>query len=266
MKATLKTYLHSGQIDITYLLQWVLNKTKTQLYAHQDDSLSPAQQTQLNQLIQKRQQDIPLAYLTQSKAFYHLDFYVNEQVLIPRAQTELLIDITLKLYPDNQKKNVLELATGSGAIAITLADKKPNWHLLASDKFAQAILVAKKNLCLTNHHINLVVSDWFDAIFPGKQFDLIIANPPYIAPDDPHLEALRFEPQHALVALNQGLSDFMTIITHAKHYLKPGGYLLLEHGYNQRQALLSLLGQEFHNRQVFDDLDGVNRAILAQIR
>ncbi len=267
MVNSISQFLHNQQIDIEYLLQFVLKKPKTFLYSNPDYILNEQQINQLNTLNKKRNQGVPLAQLIAKKSFYHLDFFVNENVLIPREDTEVLVDVALNLFADNQAKNILELATGSGAIAVVLSDKKPHWQLLATDISIKALAVAAKNLTLTQYNnIALLASDWFSAISIEQKFDLIIVNPPYIAPDDMHLKALKFEPVIALVAQNNGLADYQIIISQAKHYLKPDGYLLLEHGYNQQGELLKLLKNDFHPCQTFDDLGGNERAILAQIR
>lgn len=257
-------YLATKSTDITHLLQFVLQKPRTFLYGNGDMVLSDTENTQLTDLIKQRESGKPLAYLVQSCGFYHLDFYLNEQVLIPRPETELLVDIALDLF-DCSPKNILELATGSGAIAITLAHKRPAWFVVASDNSISALKVAQKNSQLSpDNQVVLLASNWFCAISPTQKFDLIVANPPYIAPNDSHLEALSFEPISALVAQNNGLADYQDIIKSAKKHLTTDGYLLLEHGFDQRHALVELLEPEFSNIQTFDDLNGNHRAILAR--
>lgn len=259
-------YLHSQLPDIAYLLEFVLKYSTAQLYTNANNVLTAKQQQRLQQLIKKRQKGVPLAQLIKKKCFYNLDFYINEFVLIPRPESEILVDIALQHLNTSGQKTVLELATGSGAIIANLANTYPHHHYLATDKSQQALKVAHKNL--QNHQlpqVQLIQSDWFSAIKPAKQFDFIIANPPYIAPDDPHLAALQHEPMSALVAENNGLANLKTIVRLAQNYLKKNAYLLLEHGFDQQFVLCQLLQSKAYKTQCFDDLSGQNRAILAQM-
>jgi release factor glutamine methyltransferase len=259
---TVQDYLNGGACDIAPLLSLVLEKSNTELYAQNDYALNNKQQQQLTNFIQQREQGMPFAYLSGKKGFYHLDFKVTKDTLIPRPETELLIDITLDLLNKNQKYQVLDLGTGSGIIAITLADINPRWKISATD-FSQAALdVAKTN---ATTHINFTQGSWFDAV-ADQTFDLIISNPPYIEENDIYLDDLAHEPQTALVSGKDGLDDIRLIIDNAPEYLNKGGYLLLEHGHNQQQEIEQLLLVKFKNIQKFKDYNNNNRAILAQIR
>jgi release factor glutamine methyltransferase len=259
---TVQDYLNGGACDIAPLLSLVLGKSNTQLYAQNDYALDDKQQQQLENFIQQREQGIPFAYLSGKKGFYHLDFKVTKDTLIPRPETELLIDITLDLLKKNQKYQVLDLGTGSGIIAVTLADINPRWKVSATDFSQAAINVAKIN-ATTN--INFTQGSWFDAV-TDQTFDLIVSNPPYIEENDAYLDDLTYEPQTALVSGIDGLDDIRIIINNAPEYLNKDGYLLLEHGYNQQTEIVELLSINFTNIQTFMDYNSKDRAVLAQLK
>ena len=259
---TVQDYLNGGACDIAPLLSLVLGKSNTQLYAQNDYALGDKQQQQLENFIQQREQGIPFAYLSGKKGFYHLDFKVTKDTLIPRPETELLIDITLDLLKKNQKYQVLDLGTGSGIIAVTLADINPRWKVSATDFSQAAINVAKIN-ATTN--INFTQGSWFDAV-TDQTFDLIVSNPPYIEENDAYLDDLTYEPQTALVSGIDGLDDIRIIINNAPEYLNKDGYLLLEHGYNQQTEIVELLSINFTNILTFMDYNSKDRAVLAQLK
>ena len=259
---TVGDYLKSGAIDIAPLLSLVLGKSNTELYVQNDYALDDKQQRQLLNFIQQREQGVPFAYLSGKKGFYHLDFKVTKDTLIPRPETELLIDITLDLLNKNQKYQVLDLGTGSGIIAVTLADINPRWKVSATD-FSQAALNIAKINATTN--INFTQGNWFDAV-ADETFDFIVSNPPYIEEDDVYLTDLTYEPQTALVSGEDGLDDIRIIVNNAPKHLNKDGYLLLEHGYNQQQQITKLLNKAFHNIKAFKDYNGNDRAVLAQIK
>ncbi len=260
---TVNDYLKSGAIDIAPLLSLVLEKSNTELYSQSDYALNNEQQRQLSSFIQQREQGVPFAYLSGNKGFYHLDFKVTKDTLIPRPETELLIDIALDLFPDKEEPcHLLDMGTGSGVIAITLADKNPHWKVSATD-FSQAALdVAKTN---ATTHINFSQGSWFDAA-PNQTFDLVISNPPYIEENDAYLDDLSYEPQTALVSGIDGLDDIRIIINNAPDHINKDGYLLLEHGFNQQEKIVSLLNTKFHNIKTFKDYNNNDRAVLAQIK
>jgi release factor glutamine methyltransferase len=259
---TVQDYLNGGACDIAPLLSLVLGKSNTQLYAQNDYALGDKQQQQLENFIQQREQGIPFAYLSGKKGVYHLDFKVTKDTLIPRPETELLIDITLDLLNKNQKYQVLDLGTGSGIIAVTLADINPRWKVSATD-FSQAALSVAKINATTN--INFTQGSWFEAV-NNQTFDLIVSNPPYIEEGDAYLTDLTYEPQTALISGEDGLDDIRIIVNNAPKHLNKGGYLLLEHGYNQQQQITKLLNKSFHNIKAFKDYNGNDRAVLAQIK
>jgi len=259
---TVQDYLKSGAIDIAPLLSLVLEKSNTELYAQSDYTLNTKQQERLSSFIKQREQGMPFAYLSGKKGFYHLDFKVTKDTLIPRPETELLIDITLNLFKKNQKHTVLDLGTGSGVIAVTLADINPRWKISATDFSQAALNVAKKN-ATTN--ISFSQGSWFEAV-PNQTFDLVISNPPYIEEGDTYLDDLTHEPQTALTAGEDGLDDIRIIINNAPEYLNKEGYLLLEHGFDQQEKIVNLLSEKFHNIKIFKDYNNNDRAVIAQIK
>jgi release factor glutamine methyltransferase len=264
---TLTNHSDSPLLDSEVLLGFVLGKPRTYLRAWCDNRLTDQQITAFDALIKLRQQGIPIAYLTGSREFWSRDFKVTADVLIPRPDTELLIELSLELIPKNKPVKLIDLGTGSGIIAVTLAAERPNAHVIAVDASLAALDVAKYN---TQYHqltnIEFYQSDWFSNI-PKSHFDLVISNPPYIASDDEHLQQgdVRFEPKTALIAKHQGLSDIKIIADQARHYLKPEGYLLIEHGYNQAlqvQAIFNALA--YDKVQSYQDLSGQLRVTNGQ--
>ena len=261
-RKTINDFLSEDLIDITQLLTLVLGQNKEQLYTYSNYELTNKELKRLDELIQQRLQGKPFAYLSGSQGFYHLDFKVSPATLIPRPETELLIDIAIDLFKPNQLIDVIDLGTGSGVIAITLADKCPSWRISATDKSKEALKIAKKN---TTKDINFYHSSWFDKL-TGKTFDLIVSNPPYLAENDSHLESLKYEPIEALISGKDGLDDIREIIQNAPKYLNQGGYLLLEHSDRQQKEIVELLKLSFVNILTYQDLNGLDRVILAQVR
>ena len=264
---TIKNYLNTNSSDILPLLAFVLKKSSAELYARTAYCLSQREKETLDIFISQRKKGVPFAYLTGFKHFYHLKFKINEHVLIPREETELLVDIALDLYDKNSAIDMLELATGSGVIAITLSDIRKKWRISATDNSAEALTLAKENahhIISHNHSIRFYHGFWFEPLDNKILFDLIIVNPPYVAKNDVHLINLNSEPRYALVSDNCGLSAFEHIIKYAPNFLKKGGYLLLEHGYSQREALLKMFEKKYQNIKTFNDLAQQNRAVLAQ--
>ncbi|MDF1828258.1 MAG: peptide chain release factor N(5)-glutamine methyltransferase [Legionellaceae bacterium] len=250
------------QLDAEILLCHVLKKNRAYLYAYSEHVLDNALHQLFESFIKKRTEGMPVAYLTHEREFWSLPLYVTSDTLIPRPETELLIEQTLSLLGQRSHCSVLELGTGTGAISIALASEKPQWTILAADISKPALCVAQKNIERHQlHNITLMASNWFQSI-PNQPFDLIISNPPYLAKHDPHQHQgdLRYEPKQALVSGDDGLDDIKHIIKTSRHYLMPGGLLLLEHGYNQAQAIKAcLLGEKYHQVQCWQDAAGLDR-------
>ena len=218
--------------------------------------LTSEQQTHYQQALRQLLDNTPLAYLTGWQAFHGLDLKVTPDVLVPRADTETLVDWALSVGAEQAR--VLDLGTGSGAIALALKHKCPSWTVQAVDQSANALAVAQANAQRLQLEVLFTRSNWFAQV--QDTFDVIVANPPYIAQGDPHLPGLVHEPQSALVSGPQGLDDLQTIIVQAPSYLKPQGWLLLEHGYNQATAVCDLLRQKgFTQVQSRNDLAGIAR-------
>ena len=219
-------------------------------------ALTHEQQTRFTSGLEQLLNNVPLAYLTGVQAFHGLDLQVTPDVLVPRADTETLVDWALSLGLD--QASVLDLGTGSGAVALALKHKRPSWTVHAVDQSAKALAVAQANAHRLQLEVVFTQSDWFSRV--QANFDLIVANPPYIAQGDPHLPGLSHEPRSALVSGPQGLNDLQAIIAQAPSYLKPQGWLLLEHGYDQAAAVCELLRQNgFIQVQSRNDLAGIAR-------
>ena len=262
IRKSIKDFLREDQKDISKLLSLTLNQTKEQLFANPEYELNESELETLDSLIEQINNGKPFAYLKGSQGFYDLDFIVSAATLIPRPETELLVDITLDTFDSNKKINILDLGTGSGAIAITLSEKCPLWKITATDKSNEALKIAKLN---THNKINFYCGDWFDAV-PDEKFDLIVSNPPYIDDHDPHLDSLKYEPLEALTSGSNGLDDIRIIINESPKYLKEGGYLLLEHGFNQQKEIIELLKESFFSINTYKDLNDIDRAVLAQYK
>ena len=259
---SIKDFLRNDVEDISKLLSLALNKTQEQLYANLDYQLVDTELSVLLSYIDQRKKGKPFAYIKGSKGFYDLDFIVSPATLIPRPETELLIDITLNLLDKNKNLKVLDLGTGSGVIAITISEKRPKWKLSATDLSLDALNIARLN---STKKIDFYCGSWFDPV-PPETFDLIVSNPPYINANDPHLQDLRYEPIEALVSGDDGLNDIREIITKSTLFLNSGGYLLLEHGYDQKDRIVKLLEESYTSIKTFKDLNKVDRAVLAKLR
>jgi release factor glutamine methyltransferase len=259
---TLTSHSDSPLLDAEVLLGFVLNKPRAYLRAWCDNTLTGHQKAAFAALIRRRQQGTPVAYLTGTREFWSRDFTVTPDVLIPRSDTELLIELSLELIPKNQAVNLIDLGTGSGIIAVTLAAERPNAQVTAVDASLAALAVAKHNAQqyqLTN--IEFYQSNWFTNV-PKSLFDLVISNPPYIDPEDEHLQQgdVRFEPKIALIADNQGLSDIQIIADKARSYLTHQGHLLIEHGYNQAPQVQAIFNALAYDKvQSYRDLSGQPR-------
>ena len=265
--SALRETSESPLLDAEVLLCKLLEKNRSYLRTWPDAELSSEQLHSYQILVSNRQQGKPIAYLTGQREFWSRDFLVSPDVLIPRPDTELLIELSLALIPDNQPYKVIDLGTGSGIIAITLAAERPHTQIIACDLSEAALACAKANAVKHKaEHIQFYQSNWFDGI-PDGNFKLIVSNPPYLAEDDDHLQQgdLRFEPLTALISAKQGLHDINIIADTARNRLENGGFLLVEHGYNQQQGVQSLFRRlGYHNVQTHLDLSGQPRVTSGQ--
>lgn len=202
----------------------------------------------------------PVAYLLGRREFWGLSFEVTPDVLIPRPETELLVEVAIERAA--RESRVLELGTGSGAIAIALGLERPDLNITAIDNSTAALTIARQNASVLESRVKFAESNWFECVV--EQFDVILSNPPYVDPNDPHLHELRFEPQSALVAGSRGLADLQHIIHSATNHLKPGGWLMLEHGYDQGADIIaSLSASGYVQIQAHNDLASHHRATSA---
>jgi len=261
---TQQALLHARSLDIepidaqTLLLQVIQRSLHDRAWLLLNDTfeLSIDQQAQFQQGLARLLDNEPLAYVTGWQAFHGLELQVTPDVLVPRADTETLVDWALALGLPQAR--VLDLGTGSGAIALALKHQRPDWSVHAVDQSAQALEVAQANARRLQLDVLMKQSDWFSQV--QGRFDLIVSNPPYIAQGDPHLPGLVYEPQSALVSGPKGLDDLQTIIGQAPDYLNPQAWLLLEHGYDQASAVCELLWQNsFTEVQSRNDLAGIAR-------
>lgn len=235
-----------ANIEAVVLLSYILAKPKSYLLTWPEQEITTGQWAMYNTLIEKRKLGEPLAYIIGQKEFFSLMLNVDSNTLIPRPETELLVETVLEKFKtqSHSKLNLLDLGTGSGAIAIALAKTRPAWKITAVDKSELALAVARKNAILHQaDNICFMKSHWTDALEQDQQFDCIVTNPPYIAANDPHLEQgdLRFEPKTALIADNNGLADIEYILKQSYYFLKPNGLMLIEHGYQQLQDIKSIV-------------------------
>lgn len=237
----------SDRADAEILLAHVVQCNRARFFAFPEQNLTAAQTTEFSKLVCARATGQPVAYLTGEREFYGLRFAVNASVLIPRPETELLVELALSLLR-NTESFALDLGTGSGAIACALAKSCAGLQVLATDASASALAIAKSNAdALGLTQVQFYQGSWFAAVPAGLQFDVIVSNPPYLDADDPHLQQgdLRFEPRTALTPADStaGLADLQHIIDSAPRYLKPGAWLLLEHGYSQASAVRAHLSR-----------------------
>lgn len=231
------------RVDAEVLLAYALGKPRSWLIAHADDVLPAEHLLTYTVLVEQREAGEPVAYITGRRGFWSLDLEVTPATLIPRPETELLVECALRRLPADRACRVLDLGTGSGAIALAIASERPHAQVIATDVSADTLAVAQRNA--RRHHIaniSFVQGDWFAPV-DSRPFDLIVSNPPYIETHDPHLQQgdLRFEPLRALASGSDGLDDIRRIVRDAGRYLVPGGWLLFEHGWNQAEAVRELL-------------------------
>ena len=260
------------RLDAELLLGYVLKKSRLQLYLHFDMPVFQDHLLQFRELIKRRISFTPVSYLTQHKEFMSLDFYVDARVLIPRPETELLVETVLERQKD--KCRVADIGTGSGAIAISLAHNRPAWEIVATDISAEALDVAKLNaethVCA--ERVTFLCGDLFATFrdLPDPHFDWIVSNPPYVSTDDVATlapDVRESEPAIALFAGADGLSVIRRIVSDAPAFLKPGGRLLLEIGHNQSKAVQELIkaNAAYKRCDVLKDYAGIERIILAGI-
>jgi len=266
----------SARADAEILLAHCLQKPRTWLFTWPEKEVDPAIRAEFQRLLAERARGVPVAYLTGQREFWTLNLKVTPDTLIPRPETELLVETALSLLPAplageglgmGGKGAALDLGTGTGAIALALATERPDLPITAIDFSPAALAVAAENARThAIHNVQFILSDWFSAL-PPQRFHLIISNPPYIEAQDPHLNQgdVRFEPSTALASGVDGLDDIRHLVQTAPQWLENGGWLLLEHGYNQGKAVTALLqAAGFQQVRCLPDLAGNERVSLGQ--
>ncbi len=263
-------------LDAQLLLSHVLGISRTQLLTWPLRVISQSQAEAFKALVLRRTHGEPLAYLVGTKEFWSLPLTVNASVLVPRPETECLVDAVLRRFPaeDPYPYQILDLGTGSGAIALALASERPHWQVYAVDRSGGALAVAKHNArALSLEGVCFIGSDWFSALMPvgpsNKGFDIIVSNPPYLEEADRHLQqdGLCYEPLEALVGGHDGLRDLEAILHQAPYFLKPGGSLVLEHASTQGLAVRLLMKKHGFTRETtLKDHAGLDRLSLGDYK
>lgn len=247
LRQSLQGLSDSPDLDVALLLCHCLDKPRSYLYSWPERELSEAQQRQFEQCLQRRQNGEPIAHILGEREFWSLSLEVSADTLIPRPDTECLVEKALALLAGAENPGRgLDLGTGTGAIALALAKELPSWSFVGVDCVAAAVELARRNAKRSGlNNVRFLQSSWFDELDPRGKFELIVSNPPYIDERDPHLHEgdVRFEPRSALVSEECGLADLRTLIDRAPDYLSPGGWLLVEHGYNQAEAVAGLFAE-----------------------
>ena len=261
-------HIENPRSDAEILLAYALNLERIDLYLRYDQPLQPGELTRFKLLIKRRIQREPTAYIIETKEFWSMDFRVTTDVLIPRPETECLVERALAGLSGDIPLRILELGTGSGAIPIALASEKPNHHYIASDQSVFAVRLAAKNAKRhgLNHLISFFTGDWFQPLNEDALFDMIVSNPPYIRTEEIDRlepEIFRYEPRVSLDGGKDGLRCLEQILSQAHHYLKPKGKLVLEMGYDQRESVQAMLNAMdcYDNISFFMDYSGHDRGV-----
>lgn len=242
-QARIERLSDSPRLDAELLLSQVSGLSRAQLFARLDDVLQPEDVERFEALVARRLRGEPVAYLTGEKGFWTLNLQVTPAVLVPRPETELLVEWGLELLAGRSSPRIADLGTGSGALALSLASERPDAQVEATEASPAALTVAKANAhTLRLERVRFHEGHWFEPL-QREAYDLVVSNPPYIAHDDPHLAALAREPLSALTDGGDGLNALREIVTTAPDYLVPGGWLLVEHGYDQGAAVRALFEQ-----------------------
>ncbi len=247
------------RLDAHLLLGHVLQRPRAWLLAHDDHPLDTAGLARWQALLARRAAGEPLAYLVGEKEFRGLTLAVTPAVLVPRPETEGLVDWALECLPEAPTRAVIDLGTGSGAVALAIRHADPSAQLTASDRSLAALAVARANATRHGLAVEFAAGHWWQAV-PGRRFGLAVSNPPYVAEGDSHLAALRHEPQEALTPGGDGLDALRAIVDGAPAHLEPGAWLLLEHGHDQAEAVRTMLSARgFQNARTRPDLAGLPR-------
>ena len=256
----------SPKLDAEILLSFVLKKDRSALYAWPEAVVDELNEVEFLCLIDRRCNGEPIAYIVGYKEFWGRDFFVNKNVLIPRPETELIVEIMLEKFSAGTNLRIIDLGVGSGTIAITLKKERPDWDVYASDIDEGVLQVAKKNARQHDANVNFICANWCDA-FIKKSFDVIICNPPYIDVNDSALEEMvrKHEPEKALIANENGLADFFNIMSKGRQILKSPGFIFFEHGASQASELnKKFIHSGFVSVETHKDLAGLDRVSFAK--
>ena len=248
LKKNIQINAREAKIEADYILKFALKKPSSFFISNQKTNIEKTQEELISSILKKRIKREPLAYIFKEWDFYGETFYLDKNSLIPRQDTELMVDLVLNQFDKKSKLNILDLGTGSGVIGITLSKFYPNSLITISDISPKALKVANKNIKKHKvRNVNSIESNWFSAFKEEENFDLILTNPPYIAKGDVHLTNLEinYEPSNALVSANNGFSDIFKIIDSAANFLKPQGKLFIEHGYTQAYEVKNYLQKKY---------------------
>ena len=267
----LETVSDTPGLEVRWMLEDLLEKPASYLSSHSETELKPELFQQFEKMLARRITGEPLAYILGHCGFWSLDLKVSASTLIPRPETELLVELAIQLQFNHKNIQVLDLGTGTGAIALAIASERPSWQITATDQSREIIDVARSNALHNGiHRIHFQIGCWYQPLQgSGAAFDLIISNPPYIEPDDPHLGQgdVRFEPLSALVADNDGLADLQHIVMNAPPYLRSTGILMVEHGYQQGNSVRELFfAAGFTDVETQRDLAGHERVTLGRLK
>jgi release factor glutamine methyltransferase len=257
-------------LDAEVLAAHLTGKNRSWFYAHPEERLQPEYAKAFRDLVERRAAGEPIALITGTREFWSLTLEVTGDVLIPRPETELLVELVLRHLPRDSACRIADLGTGSGAIALALATELPETFIVAVESSGPALDVARRNaqrLGIEHDRVEFRAGDWFESL-SNERFDCLVSNPPYVRDEDPHLQRgdVRFEPRGALAAGPDGLDAIRRIVTHAPDYLSAGGVLILEHGHDQQTAVMELLHDAGASVDPHADLGGVPRAVVARFR
>jgi len=255
-------------VDARVLLGHVMDRDSAYLIAYRDNDPNNTESRAFEALVERRAAGEPVAYIIGRREFYGRPFAVTPAVLIPRPETEVLVDAALERIPATGRVRVLDVGTGSGCVAVAIASERPQCRLLAVDRSLEALAIARRNaVALRVGNVAFLKSDWFEAL-GTERFDMIVSNPPYIALGDPHLTQgdLRFEPQQALCGGADGLEAVRTLVLGGVKHLTSGGWLVVEHGYDQAAAVRALFGQSgYVDVASTTDINGVERVTAGRL-
>ena len=256
-----------ARLDAEVLLARILGKPRSHLYAWPEREVGPDELRDFRAILHRRLEGVPVAYLTGHREFWSLPLQVTPETLIPRPETETLVELALERIPPDTPWRIADLGTGTGAIALAISRERPLCRIIATDISGKALAIAASNAALLAlYNMRFIQGNWLEALDRGT-FDMILSNPPYIADSDPHLQRgdVAFEPRRALVSGADGLDDVRTIVRDARMALRPGGWLLLEHGHDQRRGVLELLRKhDYQSICGFSDAAGIDRVVAGR--